>query len=503
VVPSGNLPAQFDKTTVVVEAIFTVGDPNNTTFKVVGDPSSTSFQANSAQNLPDGTRVVKFYPRRSNDSSPISVNTDVAPKNEREAFLFGYYGASTWGNAPAVQEDEDGCAVALFVSTGQNHSLPWFEVDWIYGNSNTRSFFQREAYSTYYVNQYLANPTASNLAAVRTAYAQVQTWITNELSIALSPRGNANMHSSVLAISLVLGTPQFGTVSWFQRTVAVDHWHQGFVTNALQLDLTTFSPGAGYVSVEDFYFSKRGADGDMGAGPILLQDLDPTLAYVVGCDKAGDAIRIAYPKSNLSGPRSFTRVFVGNSGTAGGANYGVCSDGTNLYSIQANTLSGASVNLYPLSGSQLLDPASNYPQNFQPFRPWISNSSSSSSSPTVYTPFQSYLSAVSVSTFDVAWDAFLRLPSDTSIQTSVCPLTVSKPMNPTSLRKGVVFASGANAQLMCFDATNGTFLCSYQQQGYGNSHVILGATTVVLASGRGNVGGAFSPTTRLQVWNLD
>jgi hypothetical protein len=485
--PTSSLPAEFDRTSVTVPVAFR---PGTTKFWTLEAPT-VLYEATNPANIPDYSVVLKFYRRRARPGDDVTINTD------REAYQFGYYGASTWGNSPAWRIDPDsGLAVGLYVGSGQNHQIPYFEPAWIYtdGEFATKTFFERENYVAAVMR---LDP--NDRPAIVDAYARKLRWLQNELAVELSGRGAKNYHSSVISVSLA-DDSTFGSTRWFFRTVANDYWHAGFTNNALRNHLSqnatppilppNATQTAGFPDIQEFYVAVRGADGDFGAGPMVISG-----DRVVAVDKAGDAVILQDAGSDSV---LLHWTFVGNPGTLGGSNYGNATDGTRMYSLQVNSTSQSDVNAHEAL-IDLIHPNRGYPQNFQVQKPWYAFKSDSVGR---FEVNQSYLTAVDLTTGKISWEARI-LP--TSWQTSFPgqPLTSAGAVSCTDT--GLVAVPSGAGTIELLNSSTGQVVSSLEIGSAGNCRPVIVGNQVAVYEGRGTLldslpYSSFSPANRFRVF---
>lgn len=473
------LGAEWDMTTITVDADFV---PGTSQFVVDLQPFSTL----SPIDFPDGSVVFKFWPA---GGSNVSAVTDIAANTNVDVYQLGYFGSSTWGNAPSVGYDTNGNAAEVYFSTGQNHFITLAEQKWIYEQNGTLPYFERE--------QLLAQAQQTgNAVTIAAAYSQELNYLNAELGVALSGRGERNLHNSIVGINLRQGS--FGQVMWNQRTSAYDLWNQGYTSSALRYsgNLTDQIPllEAGWNNVQEFYVALRGADGDYGAGPVLQRgahftepydanEIDP-ITYrdtrcrifypsdaLIGFSKYGSAQVLRLSKIRPDQPSTFKLnqfKLIGNSGTLGGGNYGIAGDKTKVYGIQLNTGPLDTTNVYDLP----------YPQNFIPNLDWYSLTTANKKIPFA----QSFVTAFDFINGKVIWETEIakRAADDPGF-----PISTAAAISVTDHgTDDIVIAQGGDGYLYVFRSSDGKELHKVDLSNAGNAKAIILKKDIWILSAR-------------------
>lgn len=468
--------ADFAQTSITIVANF---NPGLTTFEVNG----TDYNTQSPVDLPDGSVVLKFWP-----AGGVGGSTDIAINTEVDAYQWSYFGASTWGNAPSVNQDTNGNAAEVYFSTGQNHFITLSEQEWIYSHNNTLPYFERQ-------NLLAAAQATQDPNNIAAAYTQEITYLQNELDVPLSGRGQRNLHNSIVGIDLRAGN--FGQPMWSQRTSAYDLWNQGFTTSALKisgnLSDSPTTPQAGWTNIQEYYVALRGADGDYGAAAVLVKNANWTTAYPNDQDPAtyrDNRCRISYPTDALVGfskygsaqvlrlspilpdePSTFQLQhfnLIGNSGTLGGANYGIAADKKAVYGIQLNTGPLDVTNAYPAP----------FPQNFIPNLNWYALDGR-------VIPFaQSFVSAYDFLTGKVLWETEIAERPDGELGFPISSAAAISASNLPTASNNFVLAQGGDGKLYAFRSSDGTILREVDLGNAGNAKAIILKKDIYILSGR-------------------
>lgn len=441
------------------------------------------------------------------DSNPNIFNPAVIFKylrtgyilSKQDAYQASYFGVSSFGSSPNINFDDDGKPVELYLATGQNHSIPYDEMEYIITSTGNQDYIGLMNEIKLAQVNFELKRTKYNLDIIRQKTQNLLYVVTQQANVPLSVRGSYNLKNSIIGIDL--RNNNFSNIIWTFQTSGYDLWHQGYVIDARRVIPSTGALVNGLSNISLYYRFPRAPDGDFGESPYLFKGEasiyskstiicnckscstknnhskdqctkskkikhDKGNDLLVGCNKFGNVYTLLLSDVNVnkSAYKILHTARLGNGGLLGGSNFGSTSDGKLLFTDQRN-----SVNLNEDN------PPLPSPQQFPPNLDWYPLSQNN---PDTIMPFKSYNSYISAYDFRsgvVSWEA-LMIPT--------YPQSNTPSDSTLSCVSGVVFAHCGDSILRGYDSNNGSIIFEAKLDVAGTARPVINKDEIYIASGR-------------------
>jgi hypothetical protein len=151
----------------------------------------------------------------------------------------------SWFGAPVVDIAVDQDGSRLYVVTGQNTKIPYFESK-LFDDPSTNLVAGMRAVAAAQ-STYKQLKTPANLAAIGAAYAMMDSASSSRLNIPLSDLGNQNLANSVVCFNLS------GVKLWSKKLIAGSVSHSGFTLDAKRAAVGGKASIAGITNITDYY----------------------------------------------------------------------------------------------------------------------------------------------------------------------------------------------------------------------------------------------------------